>query len=85
MVKGISKQVIVVNSSDKGMFDQAIFILSDDAMKGNGVTNDELLREAKSLINQKNHHKNSSPFLRLLFLLSGALITGVVWLLTCVL
>ena len=85
MVKGISKQVIVVNSPDKGMFDQAIFILSDDAMKGNGVTNDELLREAKSLINHKNIHKNSSPFLSTLFLLSGALITGVIWLLTCVL
>lgn len=85
MVKGISKQVIVVNSPDKGMFDQAIFILSDDAMKGNGVTNDELLREAKNLINHKNNHKNSSPLLGLLFLFSGAFITGVVWLLTSVL
>lgn len=85
MVKGISKQVIVVNSPDKGMFDQAIFILSDDAMKGNGVTNDELLREAKNLINHKNNHKNSSPLLSLLLLFSGAFITGVVWLLTCVL
>lgn len=85
MVKGISKQVIVVNSPDKGMFDQAIFILSDDAMKGNGVTNDELLREAKSLINHNRMHKERSPLLSLLFLFSGALLTGVVWLLTCVL
>jgi hypothetical protein len=32
LVKGISKQVIVVNSPDKDLFDQAIFILRDEAV-----------------------------------------------------
>ena len=32
MVKGISKQVIVVQSPDQKLFDQAIFILKDDAV-----------------------------------------------------
>ena len=50
MVKGISKQVIVVNSPDRNMFDQAIFILSDRAVKGEGVTDEMLMREAKMLM-----------------------------------
>ena len=32
MVKGISRQVIVVQSPDKKLFDQAIFILKEDAV-----------------------------------------------------
>lgn len=85
MVKGISKQVIVVNSPDKKMFEQAIFILSDDAMKGNGVTNDELMREAKSIISSPKNNMKRSPLLSLAFVLSGALLTGAVWLLTYIL
>ena len=50
MVKGISRQVIVVQSPDKQLFDQAIFILSDAAVRGDGVTEEKLLREAKRLM-----------------------------------
>ena len=32
MVKGISRQVILVPSPDKALFDQAIFILKDNAV-----------------------------------------------------
>jgi len=85
MVKGISKQVIVVNSPDKKMFEQAIFILSDDVTKGEGVTNDELLREAKSIINHHKDHIQRPSFHSILFLLSGVMITGVIWLLTAIL
>ena len=38
MVKGISKQVIVVQSPDPQLFEQAIFILREDAMKHGGVS-----------------------------------------------
>jgi len=34
VVKGISRQVIVVHSPDKALFDQAIFILKDKAVAG---------------------------------------------------
>ena len=51
LVKGISKQVIVVNSPDKELFDQAIFILKDEAVK-QGVTEDLLLKEAHRAINE---------------------------------
>lgn len=85
MVKGISKQVIVVNSPDKKMFEQAIFILSDEAVKHNGVTNDELLKEAKSLMHKPKALSTHSPLLGAGFALTGALLTGVVWLLTVIL
>ena len=41
MVKGISRQVIVVNAPDPKLFEQAIFILKDNM--GDGVTNEALL------------------------------------------
>ena len=85
MVKGISKQVIVVNSPDKKMFDQAIFILSDEAMKEDGVSNEELLRQAKALINKPKITQMRSPFVGVVFALSGAVLTGAVWLLTILL
>ena len=44
LVKGISRQVIVVQSPEPKMFEQAIFILNDNAV-GEGVTDDALLKE----------------------------------------
>ena len=46
MVKGTSRQVIVVHAPEEKLFDQAIFILRDSAV-GEGVSDDALLREAK--------------------------------------
>ena len=50
MVKGISKQVIVVNSPDKKLFEQAIFILNENAVEKDGVTDEMLLKEAQQAI-----------------------------------
>ena len=49
MVKGVSRQVIVVHSPDPKLFDQAIFILKDDAV-GQGITEEALLKEAQQVI-----------------------------------
>ena len=46
MVKGISRQVIVVHAPDPKLFEQAIFILKDGAV-GEGVTDEALLKEAQ--------------------------------------
>lgn len=46
MVKGISRQVIVVHSPDPKLFEQAIFILKDNAV-GEGITDEALLKEAQ--------------------------------------
>ena len=42
MVKGISRQIILVHSPDKKLFEQAIFILRDDAKE---VTEETLLKD----------------------------------------
>ena len=42
MVKGISRQVIVVQGPDRELFEQAIFILREDAPD---VTDEALLKE----------------------------------------
>ena len=38
MVKGISRQVIVVRSPDPKLFEQAIFILREDALGKDGMS-----------------------------------------------
>ena len=46
LVKGVSRQVIVVKAPDPRFFEQAIFILKEDAF-GRGVTADDVLQEAR--------------------------------------
>lgn len=83
MVKGISRQVIVVNPPDKKLFDQAIFILSDEAMGRKEVTDDMLLREANRIIRTSDEkskkHKTAHKWI---YAVLGALSTGVVWMLS---
>ena len=44
MVKGISRRVVVVEAPDQRFFEQAIFIVRNDAA-GNGVTSRELVED----------------------------------------
>ena len=46
MVKGISRRVVVVDSPDQRYFEQAIFIVRNDAA-GGGVSARELVEEAR--------------------------------------
>lgn len=83
MVKGISRQVIVVQSPDPKLFDQAIFILKDEAV-GKGITDEELLKEAKQAIRLPRSKRQ----LRLygpVWACGGAAVTGLVWLMTALL
>ena len=79
MVKGINRQVIVVHAPDKAFFDQAIFILKDKAVAGSGVTEDQLLQEAKKLMgtSPKKKLRNYGA----VWACSGAALTGIAWLL----
>ena len=85
MVKGISRQVIVVHSPDPKLFEQAIFILKDDVI-GGGVTEETLLREAKRLINDPTaRRKRRLSAYGLVWACGGAMITGVLWMLSALL
>lgn len=46
MVKGTSRRVIVVDSPDPKLFEQAIFIVKNDAFTKEGVTPQQVLGEA---------------------------------------
>ena len=82
MVKGISRQVIVVHSPDQKLFEQAIFILNDDAV-AKGVTDEMLLKSADKLLHsaQKNRRPSFAMYSSV-WAGIGALATGLVWLLT---
>ena len=83
MVKGISKQVIVVHSPDPKLFDQAIFILKDEAV-GQGITEEALLKEAQQVI--RGPQKKLKLYLYgPVWACGGALVSGLVWLLTILL
>ena len=80
MVKGISRQVIVVHSPDPKLFDQAIFILRDEAV-GQGITEELLLKEARKTICSSGK-KIKLRYYGPVWACGGALVTGCVWLLT---
>ena len=78
MVKGISKQVIVVQSPDTRLFEQAIFILKEDA-HCHGITDELLMKEAERAARQGARRQNrySGGF----WACCGAAVTGLAWLL----
>ncbi len=78
MVKGISRQVIVVRSPEQKLFDQAIFILRDDVPR-DGITDEMLLKEAKRAAATGKARK---PFpMEAVWACAGAACTGLLWLL----
>lgn len=84
MVKGISRQVIVVRSPDPNLFEQAIFILREDALGKSGVSDREILRQAKQAAGSflpESRRRLGPPVWAAL----GAAVMGLAWLLTALL
>ena len=86
MVKGISRQVIVVHSPEKKLFEQAIFILNENAVGKDAITDDMLLKEAQQAIRGPSSGKKRKLYLYgPAWACGGALLTGLAWLLTVLL
>jgi hypothetical protein len=84
MVKGITRRVIVIKSPDRRLFEEAIFIVRDDALAASGVTPDDIIKEAQSVADNyiRSNLKPKRPKLpQSVFVLLGAGITGAIWLL----
>lgn len=47
MVKGTTRQVVLVKSPDPKLFEEAIFIVREEAMNQEGVGAEQVLREAR--------------------------------------
>ena len=80
MVKGISRQVIVVQSPGQKLFEQAIFILKEDAKP---VSDEALLKEAERVIRgplggRKRRLVLQGP----VWACGGAVVTALLWLIT---
>ena len=78
MVKGTTKQVVVVRVTDSALFEQAVFLLKD----AEGVDAGELLAEARRLAARPvcpggKKHRSLRP---LLWALCGALPVAAGWL-----
>ena len=82
MVKGTSRQVIVVHAPEEKLFEQAIFILKDNAVREGGISNEALLREAKGYLGITQRHRNkwlhNAP-------VWGAAGAGIAWLISLLL
>ena len=82
MVKGISRQVIVVDGPDPKLFDQAIFILKDEAL-GEGITEEALLKEARQVIRGGGKTKKRvHPLRGLGWSFFGAAAVGIAWMIS---
>lgn len=47
MVKGITRQVILVKSPDPKLFEEAIFLVKEEALTGDEVSAQQVLKEAR--------------------------------------
>lgn len=84
MVKGITRRVIVVKAPDRRLFEQAIFIVKEDAFSRQGVTAEQVLAEAQRVADGyvrrnsglgKRLHRIPAP----VYAAAGALAATAVW------
>ena len=85
MVEGISRRVIVVDSPDPRVFDQAIFILRNDVLEEDGVSSRQLVDQAVRIAKSYTRCQGLPPPKRhrltpaIAAMLGGGLM-GLVWL-----
>ena len=75
--------MIMVHSPDRTLFDQAIFILSDDAVRRDGVTDEKLMREANRLLKSGGTGVQKQVlWQKVAYFFAGAMAMGLLWLIT---
>lgn len=84
MVKGVTRRVIVVKTPDRRLFEQAIFIVKEDAFTKEGVTAEQVLAEAQRVAD--GYVRRNSPWGKKLFRIpapayaaAGAIAATVIW------
>lgn len=91
MVKGVTRQVVMVRAPEGALFDQAIFLVRADALSEDGVTDEDILQQAKAAAGRYVAVRARGGVLarkrlsRLLFAALGAAVVGLIWLLTALL
>lgn len=84
MVKGVTRRVIVVKTPDRRLFEQAIFIVKEDAFTKGGVTADQVLAEAQRVAD--GYVRRNSPLVKRLLRIPapayaavGAAVSTLAW------
>lgn len=84
MVKGVTRRVIVVKTPDRRLFEQAIFIVKEDAFTREGVTAEQVLAEARRVAD--GYVRRNSPLGRRLarvpapvYAAAGAAASTLIW------
>ena len=87
MIKGMSRRVIMVQSPDPELFENAIFILRNEAF-AKGTEPEDILKQAQQIADEyvrTNLEKKKRKLSPLIYTLAGALcgggILGLLWLL----
>ena len=89
MVKGMSRRVVVIDSPEPNFFEQAIFIVKNDAFSP-GVSGRQIVDEARSVVQSylggtKSRRKKSVWKVSMISALLGAGGIGLVWTLSLIL
>ena len=85
MVRGVSKQVIVIDGNHRDFFENAFFVLKDGHLKG-GVSEKDLLRQAKiALGNVGGSGRRISIWHRAAWAAGGFALSCGIWLLSILL
>ncbi len=86
MVKGTQRQMILVRSPDSELFETAIFVLRDEALRDNTKAKEEVLRQARQAAerylreNDREEAGRKRGYRAPLAAICGGCVAGVVWL-----
>ncbi len=85
MVKGLTRRVVIVDTPDPALFEQAIFIVRDGAF--GGMTPEKVIAQAREVAQSYGEGKGRSrrPWRALCWTALGAGGMGLAWLLTALL
>ncbi|MCI6908617.1 MAG: translation initiation factor 2 [Eubacteriales bacterium] len=82
MVKGVSRRIVVVRAPEQNIFEEAIFILRDDALK-KGVSAEDVIAQACGIANRyirENREGRAARSWIPAVCIAGGLVLGVlVW------
>ena len=83
MVKGVARRVVVVKAPDPRYFEQALFLVREDALSAPGVTEESVVREARRIAGDALPGRSPGRLLRRLgapaWFTLGAVLASVVW------
>ncbi|MDR1668460.1 MAG: hypothetical protein LBR76_00690 [Oscillospiraceae bacterium] len=85
MVKGLSRRVVMVRYPEAGVFEQALFVVRDDAASLRGITADDVVAEACRISQNHAHRRARKNLPPLAYTAIGGAAVGLAWALSFIL